>query len=143
MDRHQSNLLIEDTLRVEITRNIGISNRSVGIFAGSNPITEWSHKVDCIHDPIMYRLALIKFFYFELRTQDPQFCEAEADTVQNHLDDLQKIPPLDLSRVLFRVTPKVANTFFYENVYYNLLEILLDKTWWYAMEKRITCLNDK
>ena len=143
MDRHQSNLLIEDTLRVEITRNIGISNRSVGIFAGSNPITEWSHKVDCIHDPIMYRLALIKFFYFELRTQDPQFCEAEADTVQNHLDDLQKIPPMDLSRVLFRVTPKVANTFFYENVYYNLLEILLDKTWWYAMEKRITCLNDK
>ena len=143
MDRHQSNLLIEDTLRVEITRNIGISNRSVGIFAGSNPITEWSHKVDCIHDPLMYRLALIKFFYFELRTQDPQFCEAEADTVQNHLDDLQKIPPLDLSRVLFRVTPKVANTFFYENVYYNLLEILLDKTWWYAMEKRITCLNDK
>ena len=143
MDRHQSNLLIEDTLRVEITRNIGISNRSVGIFAGSNPITEWSHKVDCIHDPIMYRLALIKFFYFELRTPDPQFCEAEADTVQNHLDDLQKIPPLDLSRVLFRVTPKVANTFFYENVYYNLLEILLDKTWWYAMEKRITCLNDK
>ena len=142
MDRHQSNLLIEDTLRVEITRNIGISNRSVGIFAGSNPITEWSHKVDCIHDPIMYRLALIKFFYFELRTQDPQFCEAEADTVQNHLDDLQKIPPMDLSRVLFRVTPKVANTFFYENVYYNLLEILLDKTWWYAMEKRITCLND-
>ena len=130
MDRHQSNLLIEDTLRVEITRNIGISNRSVGIFAGSNPITEWSHKVDCIHDPIMYRLALIKFFYFELRTQDPQFCEAEADTVQNHLDDLQKIPPMDLSRVLFRVTPKVANTFFYENVYYNLLEILLDKTWW-------------
>ena len=143
MDRHQSNLLIEDMLRVEITRNIGISNRSVGIFAGSNPITEWSHKVDCIHDPLMYRLALIKFFYFELRTQDPQFCEAEADTVQNHLDDLQKIPPLDLSRVLFRVTPKVANTFFYENVYYNLLEILLDKTWWYAMEKRITCLNDK
>ena len=143
MDRHQSNLLIEDTLRVEITRNIGISNRTVGIFAGSNPVTEWTHKVDCIHDPIMYRLALIKFFYFELRTQDPQFCEAEADTVQNHLDDLQKIPPMDLSRVLFRVTPKVDNTFFYENVYYNLLEILLDKTWWYAMEKRITCLNDK
>ena len=143
MDHHQSNLMIEDTLRVEITRNIGITNRAVGICAGSNPVTEWEHIVDCIHNPLMYRLSLIKFFYFELRTQDPQFCEAEADTVQNHLDDLQKIRPLDLTRVLFRVTPKVSADFFYENIYANLLEILLDKTWWHAMEKRIKCTNDK
>jgi hypothetical protein len=51
MDHHQSNLMIEDTLRVEITRNIGITNRAVGICAGSNPVTEWEHIVDCIHNP--------------------------------------------------------------------------------------------
>jgi hypothetical protein len=42
--------------------------------------------------------------------------------------------------VLFRVTPKVSADFFYENIYANLLEILLDKTWWYAMDEAIAAM---
>ena len=135
--------VLEDLLRVEINRAIGISHRSVGFLAGSKPMTEWEHIVTCIHRPLIYRLSLIKYFFFEMRELNPQLAEVLADQVQRELSEVKKVPPLELTRILIKCPPQINIQLFWESVFTSLLEIIEDMEYWHSMEKRLTCLNDK
>lgn len=135
--------ILEDLLRIEITRAVGITNRSFGICNGSKQVTEWEHTVNCIHHPKFYRLALIKYFYFEIRELNPQLADTLANQVQLDLSEVRKIPPLELTRILIKCPPPINIHIFYEHVYITLLEIIEDMEYWQDMEKRLTCSSNK
>ncbi len=144
MDQDQIRLVIEDMLRTDIVRDIGITHRSIGVSNGSKAITDWKQATVYQYHPRQYRLAMIKHFFFELRLIDSNAITAYIDDIQKELSDVRTIPPLDVTRGLYRVTTRNINAVkYWDNVFNVLLTIVEDKDWWQSLEDRVKCTNDK